>query len=325
MSIVQRVLCAGALLFAVVAPSAAAGEEPFKVRFTWKIKGQYAGLFMAQAKGLFAQQGLKVAMKQGAGGQAAMAGLLQGQEDVVVAPGAYVLSSVSRGMSVKIIALYHPATPLALFSYADKPVHVPKDLEGKKIATSFDTFTNYIDVFCKKTAIDCDAVKKIRVNNNMQQPFFMDRQVDAFGGYLDVDWPLLQASTPSPLVYIDLTRYGMIIPGLSIIASDAVIAARPQALRRFLAAVGTATEMMRADVSEATDILMKNWEVAPSRKVIFEQIRSTADFIPTIPNRPVGWIEERTVVEALGILKETGEIQKLEPPDKYYTNTLLTN
>ena len=264
MTVVNRVLSVCAAAFAFVGSTALASEESLEVRFTWKIKGEYAGLYVAEAKGLFAQNGLKVSMKQGAGGQAAMAGLLQGQEDVVVSPGAYALSSVSKGMPIKIIALYHPATPLALFSHADKPIRVPKDLVGKKIATSFDTFTNYINVFCKKTAIDCSLVNKVRVNNNMQQPLFIDRQVDAFGGYLDVDWPLLKASTPKPLVYIDLTKYGMVIPGLSVVASDAVIAKRPEALRKFLAAVGRGTELARADVSEATNILLKVWDVAPS-------------------------------------------------------------
>jgi NitT/TauT family transport system substrate-binding protein len=323
MTVVNRVLSVCAAAFAFVGSTALASEESLEVRFTWKIKGEYAGLYVAEAKGLFAQNGLKVSMKQGAGGQAAMAGLLQGQEDVVVSPGAYALSSVSKGMPIKIIALYHPATPLALFSHADKPIRVPKDLVGKKIATSFDTFTNYINVFCKKTAIDCSLVNKVRVNNNMQQPLFIDRQVDAFGGYLDVDWPLLKASTPKPLVYIDLTKYGMVIPGLSVVASDAVIAKRPEALRKFLAAVGRGTEMARADVSEATNILLKVWDVAPSRKVVQEQIQSAVDFIPIIPNRPVGWIEQSTLVDALNILQETGQIDHAQPLGKYYTNALL--
>jgi NitT/TauT family transport system substrate-binding protein len=324
MTIVQRAFSATALLVATAASSAFAAEESLEVRFTWKIKGEYAGLYMAQAKGLFGEAGLRVSMKQGAGGQAAMAGLLQGQEDVVVSPGAYAISAISRGMPVKIIALYHPATPLALFSHADNPIRVPKDLEGKKIATSADLFANYIDVFCKKAAIDCNLVNRVRVNNNMQQPLFIDRQVDAFGGFLDVDWPLLVASTPKPLVYIDLTKHGMVIPGLSLVASDALIAKRPEALRKFVAAVGRGTEMARANVSEATDILLKSWEVAPSRKVVQEQIQSAVDFIPIIPNRPVGWIEERSIVEALNILKETDQIQPLAP-EKYYTNALLPN
>ena len=321
MSIALKITVAA--LAGVLAASDARAEERVEVRLTWKIKGEYAGLYMAEAKGLFAQQGLKVAIKQGAGGQAAMAALLQGQEDVVVAPGAYVLSSVAKGMPVKIIALYHPATPLALFSHADKPVRVPKDLEGKKIATSFDTFSNYIDVFCKKTAIDCGTVSRVRVNIAMQQPMFMDRQVDAFGGYLDVDWPLLKAAAPDPLINIDLTKYGMTIPGLSIVTSDAVIAERPEVLRKFLAAVGRGTEMARDNVAEATDVLMKIWDVAPNRAVVQEQIQSTVDFIPKVPNRPVGWIDQNALLASLDILQETDRIEYPKPVEKYYTNALL--
>ena len=103
-----------ALALGLAAPPGFAADEPFKVRFTWKIKGPYAPLYVAQDKGLFAKQGLAVTMGEGAGGQAAMAALMQGQEDAVVAPGVYALTTVSKGMPVKIVALYHPATPLAI-------------------------------------------------------------------------------------------------------------------------------------------------------------------------------------------------------------------
>ena len=60
-----------------LAASALAAEEPLKVRFTWKIKGEYAPLYVAQDKGLFTKYGLAVTMAEGAGGQAAMGALVQ--------------------------------------------------------------------------------------------------------------------------------------------------------------------------------------------------------------------------------------------------------
>jgi NitT/TauT family transport system substrate-binding protein len=324
MTIYRPFLAACLLLLCSIASSTFASEEVLKVRFTWKIKGEYAPLYVAQDKGLFAQNGLNVTMAEGAGGQAALAALIQGQEDVVVVPGVYALTTVSKGMPIKLIALYHPATPLAMFSFASNPVRVPRDLEGKKIATSFDTFSSYMHVFCGKNGIDCDKVAKVRVNITMQQQLFVGHQVDAFGGYLDVDWPLLQTVTEEPLVYLDLTKYGMIVPGLAIAASDDMIVKRPDALRKFLAAVGSGLVMTRADVSGATDILMKSWAVAPSRKVVKEQIQAAINFVPPDrPDRPVGWIDETILDDALNTLKETKEIEARQAMDKYYTNALL--
>ncbi len=319
----RKILAAVPLAVLLASSQPSAANEALKVRFTWKIKGEYAPFYMAQAKGLFAQAGLQVTMAEGAGGQAAMAALMQGQEDVVVAPGVYALSTVTMGMPIRLISLLHPAAPLALFSHADMPIKVPRDLEGKRIATSFDTFTNYINVLCHKNSVDCDKVAKVRVNGGMQQPMFMSRQVDAFGGYLDVDWPLLKASTPTELVYIDLTKYGMIIPGMSVVTSNEVMAKRPEVLRKFLAAVTQSVEMTRANVPEATDVLLKNWQIPPARNVVEEQIQSTVDFIPIIPNRPAGWIEGSTLDAALTNMLETKEIDSRKPLQAYFTNDFL--
>jgi len=300
-----------------------ASEEPFKVRFTWKIKGEYAPFYVAQEKGLFAKEGLAVTMAEGAGGQAAMAALLQGQEDVVVAPGVYALSAESKGMPIKIIALYHPASPLGIFSFASNPVKVPKDLEGRKIAVSLDLFSNYMNVFCRKNGVDCDKVGRVRVNIELQQPIFISHGVDAFGGFLDVDWQLLQLGAKEPLTYMDLTKYGMIIPGLSVVTSDAVIQRRPQALREFLVAVGAGVAMTRANVSEAADILMKSWTLAPPINVVQEQIQAAIGAVPSYRNRPVGWIDVKVIEEALATLMESKEIETAKPADSYFTNALL--
>jgi NitT/TauT family transport system substrate-binding protein len=318
-----RILLACLLPCYLAASQASAADESVKVRFTWKIKGEYAPFYMAQAKGLFAKRGLQVTMAEGAGGQAAMAALMQGQEDVVVAPGVYALSTVTKGMPIKLISLLHPASPLALFSHADNPIRVPKDLEGKKIAASFDTFTNYINVLCRKNSVDCQKVTKIRVNGSLQQPMFVSRQVDAFGGYLDVDWPLLQDTTPTELVYIDLTKYGMTIPGVSVVTSNEVMAKRPEVLRKFLAAVTEGMDMTRANVSDAADVMLKSWQVPPSLKVVKEQIQSTVDFTPIIPNRPAGWIEASTLEAALTNMLETKEIDEGKPLEQYFTNDFL--
>jgi len=312
--------CAAVMSLSV---SALAAEEPLKVRFTWRIKGEYAPLYVAQDKGLFAKYGLAVTMAEGAGGQAAMGALVQGQEDVVVTPGVYALSTVSKGLAVKLIAVYHPATPFGLFSFAGKPVNSPKDLEGLKIATSFDNFSNHLNAFCRKNNIDCDKITKIRVNIAMQQQMFVSHQVDAFGGYLNVDWPILKRATTEPLVAIDLAKYGFSVPGLSIATSNTVLEKRPEVLRKFLAAIAEATAITRADIPAATEILMKSWSVSPNRAVIQEQIESSIGATPVYPGRPTGWIDETVLSDALNMLLETKEIETKQPMDRYFTNALL--
>src|SRR3954463_12685248 len=84
---------------------AAAAQDPVNVRFSWKMKGEYGPFFMAQEKGLYAKEKLNVRMGEGAGAQAALGALLQGQEDVVVLPAIFALTAIQKGMPVKLIAI----------------------------------------------------------------------------------------------------------------------------------------------------------------------------------------------------------------------------
>src|SRR3982751_4440096 len=145
-SILQRLaaLAVGISLFGSLSELASA-QQQVNLRFSWKLKGQYAALYVAKQKGYFAREGLDVHLGEGAGAPAALGALLQGQEDVVLLPGIFALTAISQGMPVKMIALYVPKGPVALVSKDSKPVRVPKDLEGKTLGASVgETGTTYM-------------------------------------------------------------------------------------------------------------------------------------------------------------------------------------
>ena len=54
----RQALAAILLAASMTCSQQSAANEAFKVRFTWKIKGEYAPFYMAQAKGLFSSAGL---------------------------------------------------------------------------------------------------------------------------------------------------------------------------------------------------------------------------------------------------------------------------
>src|SRR5262245_46633253 len=122
-----RLTMAVALLLVLGASALAQTPMPVNVRFSWKLKGEYAQLYVAEANGHFQGAGLAVRLGEGAGAQPALAALLQGQEDLILLPGVFALSAISRGMPVKLVALYHPVTPMGFISQPENPVRVPKD------------------------------------------------------------------------------------------------------------------------------------------------------------------------------------------------------
>jgi NitT/TauT family transport system substrate-binding protein len=299
-------------------------SDPFKVRFSWKLKGEYAPLYLAREVGLFDRAGLSVEMGEGAGASAALGAMLQGQEDAVIIPAAFALTAISKGMPIKIVALYHPKAPLGFVSFEQNAVRQPKDIEGKKFAYSVgDTVAAYLPVFCKKNNVDCAKINKIIVNPQLRNSQFMSRQIDVIGAYLNIDLSLLEPVAKDPLVVLDLAKAGLVVPGLSIVVSDAALGTKSGVLARFVKTVGEGFDASRKDSGAAAVALRKSWSGAPDLKAVRRQVEETLAAVPVIEGRRPGWIEAAPLGEALAMLKSVGEIESAKPIDSYFTNALL--
>lgn len=317
-------LRAGALVAAFALASSAWAADEVKVRFSWKLKGEYAHLYLAQEKGLYASKDLVVRMGEGAGAPAALGALLQGQEDVVVMPAIFAASAIQKGMPVKIIALYQPKTPVVLISQIDKPVLKPKDLEGKSIAHSVgETGTSYLSVFCAVNQIDCSKVKKVQMDAQSRVPQFLQKQVDVVSLYKNNDLPVIEARVGTKFPMLDLAQYGLAIPGLAAVSSNALIAKKPDVLKRYLAAVNEGIDATRKDPKAATAAIAKAWQGGPSADVIEAQVRATMEAIETQSGKPTGWTDPKTIVQALELLKTDESIGTPKPTETFFTNDLL--
>lgn len=312
-------------LLAIVGPATAQTPVPVNLRFSWKLKGEYAQLYVAEANGHFKNAGLAVRLGEGAGAQPALGALLQGQEDVVLLPGVFALSAISRGMPVKLIALYHPVTPMGFISHPENPVRVPKDLEGKTVPTSVgETATTYLDVLCAKNGVDCGKIKRVQMESGARMPQFIAGRVDVVSVYQTNDLPLIEQQTGKKFPLLDLVQYGVTVPGMALVTTDAVIAKKGDTLRKFLRATAQGIQDARRSPEEAARIMIKSWPAAPSLPVVTAQVKATLDAIPTVSGRSIGWIDEVTIRQALELLTAAKEIgPSARPAADYFTNALL--
>ncbi|MBS0339917.1 MAG: ABC transporter substrate-binding protein [Proteobacteria bacterium] len=316
---------ATAVAAAFALTSAAWAADDVNVRFSWKLKGEYAHLYLAQEQGMYAANKLEVRMGEGAGAPAALGALLQGQEDVVVMPAIFAVSAIQKGMPVKIIALYQPKTPVVLISQPDKPVLKPKDLEGKTVAHSVgETGTSYLAVFCAVNQIDCTKVKKVQMDAQSRVPQFLQKQVDVVSVYRNNDLPVIEARIGTKFPTLDLAQTGLAIPGLAAVSSNAAIAKKPDVLKRYLAAVNQGIEATRKDPKAATSAISKAWKGGPAPEVVEAQVRATMEAIEAPPGKPLGWTDPQTIAQALELLKTDEAIGTPKPTETFYTNDLLT-
>lgn len=299
-----------------------AEATPVTIRFSWKLKGEYAPLYVAQEKGYFEKEGIKVTMGEGSGAQGALAAVEAGQETTTFAPAAFGLQAISKGLDVKIIALYHPSTPMVYLSRPENPIRTPKDMEGKKIAVSVgDTAADFLDVFCKANNVDCAKITKVQMNIKAMQTEFLAGHVDASSAYLTNDVPILRAKGEK-LVLLDLTENGLNVPGGSLIASNKTIEEKGKALAGLLRALDKGYRDAKKDPLEAARIMKKYWDTSLSDEVVADQVRETVKAVPEYPGKPIGWIDEKVLAKSLEQMKDAGKIDKIQSPDAYSTNKL---
>ncbi|MHB0772921.1 ABC transporter substrate-binding protein [Bradyrhizobium sp. 1.29L] len=322
----STVAAAIALVTAIVCSSVALAADEVRVRFSWKLKGEYGHLYLAQARGFYSNKNLAVRMGEGAGSQAALGALVQGQEDIVIMPAIFAASAIQKGMPIKIIALYHPKTPVVLISHPDKPILKPQDLEGKIVAHAVgETGTTYLGTFCAVNKIDCTKIKTVQMDAQLRVPQFLQNQVDAVSIYRTNDLPVLEQRTGIKFPILDLAQYGLAVPGLAAVTSDAAIAKKSDVLRRYLAAVSEGIEAARRDPRAAADAIANVWQVGPSVDVIEAQVRATIDAMVSEEGRPIGWVDPKLIEYAIELLKTEGTIDQPKPAASFFSNDLLAN
>ncbi|MGE0502341.1 MAG: ABC transporter substrate-binding protein [Rhizobiaceae bacterium] len=302
----------------------ASAADDVKVRFSWKLKAEYAQFYLGQQSGLYEAEGIAPTFGEGAGAQAAVASLIQGQEDIAVIPGVFALTAIQKDMPIKIIALYQPVVPLVILSHPEAPVAAPKDMEGKSIAScTGDTAGEYLSVFCQKNGIDCGKITVVRMDCGARIPQFTQKGVDMVSTYLNIDVPVLKERLGVSFPLMTMADYGMKVPGLALVASDAAIAAKPDVLKRFLKATSGAVQAMSADPQAATDALKAIWSPAPSDAVALEQVQATVATFVAKEGHPVGWVDEADIAEALALLSTESSFGTAKDPKAFYTNELF--
>jgi NitT/TauT family transport system substrate-binding protein len=320
----QRFILASALILAVFAaiPAFAAEATPVSIRFSWKLKGEYAPFYVALDQGYYKDAGLDMTLGEGAGAQSALGAVEQGRDTLTYAPGIYGLQAASKGLAVRLLTLYHPTTPMVFISHPDKPVSKPKDLEGKKLGGAVgDPAGDFLQVFCNINSIDCTKIQTVTLSITAMLPAFIARTVDVTSAYLTNDIPSIREKGMK-FVMLNIPEFGLKVPGGSLIAGEKSIREQPDVLRKIVAATNRGFDFSAREPLKAAQILRKHWSTAPADNVVVDQIRETTAGVVHYEGKPLGWIDTKLLEDALQQTRMAGKIDTILPLDSYFTNDL---
>ncbi|MGQ0750448.1 MAG: ABC transporter substrate-binding protein [Betaproteobacteria bacterium] len=301
-----------------------AAKEKVLVRFTWKLKGEYAPLFVALDKGYFAAEGLDVELAEGQGAQTVLRLIAAGTEAIGYGPAVAAAQAVSQGMPVKVGALYQTKAPMGVISFPEVPLKGPKDLEGKRIGISVgETFTDMIEPFTKINKIDLSKIVRIQMDNSARTSQFLNRKVDVMSVYLSNELPVLEQRTGVKFNVMRVADYGLNLVGASYYVSTDYAGKNPQAVTKLMRATARGYADAMKDPKGAAEIMNKYMKVKENADVLLAQVKATVDSTNAPAGRPIGWQSEKDWNATLDLLQSTGAIKERKDLSLYYTNEFL--
>jgi len=322
----RTIVAAGALLLVCPASQQAAAQAPEKltVRFTWKLKGEYAPLFVALDKGYYKAEGLDVDLAEGSGAQTVLKLLAGGNEKFGYGPAVSAAQAISHGLPVKVVALYQTRAPMGVISFPDVPLKTPKDLEGKKLAISVgETFGDMLGPFCRINHIDIDKIQRIQMDASARSTQFLTRKIDVMSVYLSNELPQLEKRVGVKFNLLSVSDFGLNLLGASMIVANAFAEQNPETVKKLLRASAKGYRDSMAAPKEAARLMAKYMKVPEDPDVLEQQVAATVVSTNAPQGKPLGWQDSVDWQSNLSLLKETGGIAELKDLGAYYSNDYL--
>jgi NitT/TauT family transport system substrate-binding protein len=316
----------GALLLVCAASQHAAAQAPGKltVRFTWKLKGEYAPLFVALDKGYYKAEGLDVDLAEGSGAQTVLKLLAGGNEKFGYGPAVSAAQAISQGLPVKVVALYQTKAPMGVISFPDVPLKTPRDLEGKKLAISVgETFGDMLGPFCRINHVDIDKIRRIQMDASARSTQFLTRKIDIMSVYLSNELPQLEKKAGIKFNLLSVSQFGLDLLGASMIVANAFAEQNPDLVRKLLRATAQGYGDSIASPKQAARIMAKYMKVPEDPDVLEQQVEATVVSTNAPQGKPLGWQDSADWQSNLSLLKETGGIAEVKHLGEYYSNDYL--
>ena len=197
----------GSLLLAACSDETSAPQQitPVNFQLSWVKDVQFAGSYIADDRGYYREQGLKVSILPGGPDVTTVGPVLSGQALSGIDGALPLAQARQEGAPVKIVGTVNQNSPFVIISLADDPVEKPEDLVGKRIGVATANET-YFTAFLKLTQVDPSSLTRVPVQYDPAP--LVAGSVDAWMGYLTDEY-LRLVERGVDVHYFSLSDYGV--------------------------------------------------------------------------------------------------------------------
>lgn len=279
--------------------------------------GRDSFAWVAKEKGYFAEVGIDVDVKEGAGNVPNLTALKSAQAQFASLDftGAVIQAGKGEFTEWRAIAAVHQQTLVAVMTTKDTNISSPKDLEGKTMATGAGSVTELLfPAYAQLAGFDAKQVKIQGAQATALNGLMAARRVDALGTFL-LSRTALQAASKKEVVVLPYSDFLRDLFGNAIITTPAMIAKDPDLVRRFTDALLKGLRYAIEHPEEAAQILNK---VKPTYAVAsgVGEIKAMSPYVPPAGGAPIGFMDEQRVARTIALMQGSGLIPPGLTPEK---------
>ncbi len=214
----------------------------------------FVGVYVAQEKGFFADEGLDVTIEHSTGGGQHLQLLAAGDVQVTTQDAAVLLERrADPGLPLVALALIGQRGQQAFAALADSGIQSPKAWEGRTVGFKG---TPPPDLFALLHAAGANADAVELVNVGFDPRVLTEGQVDVYPVFKSNE-PYLIRSWGYDLTLWDAGDFGVPTLGLAYVTSESMLQENPEMLTRFLRAAMQGIAYAEANRDEAVDIVLQ--------------------------------------------------------------------
>jgi NitT/TauT family transport system substrate-binding protein len=260
----KKYLLGAAAAAAMMASSIAAHAEAVTIQLKWVTQAQFAGYFVAQAKGFYKDAGLEVTIKPGGPDINPQQVLAGGGADVVIDWMPSALATREKGQPVVNIAQPFKRSGMMLTCRAETGIKAPADFKGKKLGVWFFgneyPFLSWMSQLGIGTSGGADGVEVIKQGFNVDP--LIQKQADCISTMTYNEyWQVIDAGIPADqLVTFKYEDQGVatLEDGLYVMEDKLKDEAFVETMAKFVAASMKGWDYARANGDEAAQIVVDN-------------------------------------------------------------------
>jgi NitT/TauT family transport system substrate-binding protein len=223
----------------------------------WKYQGPQGWFFLAEDRGYFEDEGIKLVMDQGNGSGAAVPLVANGTYDLGFGDiNALVeLAATQEGAMPKAVYMLYNQPPFAIAVRADSDIETAQDLNDRVLGgPASDGALKLFPAFCDVAALDCESIEVTNMQPSLREQMLMGEQIEGAFGYVNTlrfGAMAMGVDVDKELRFIRFGDYGMDLYSNAIIVSADLIDNQPEVVEGLVRAINRGVKDALADPQAA--------------------------------------------------------------------------